>query len=358
MIPHPDPLETAAHLPREAEHRPAPAWPERDTSPRFWRGRRVLLTGGSGFLGSHVRDRLLEMGARLTAPRSAEFDLTDPDAVRALLRQTRPDMVLHLAARVGGIGANRASPGRFFYENLLMGVHLIEQARRFDVPKFVQVGTICAYPKHTHVPFREEDLWAGYPEESNAPYGIAKKALLVQLQAYRQQYGMNGIYLLPVNLYGPRDNFDPRSSHVVPALVRKMEEALESGAPEVAVWGTGTASREFLYVDDCARGILLAAEHYDGAEPVNLGTGVEVTIRELAERIAGIVGYAGEIRFDPSMPDGQHRRCLSTERARERFGFRARVPFDEGLRRTVEWFRAHRADLAGSGRCVAAAEPA
>ena len=301
----------------------------------------MLVTGGSGFLGSHLVERLRAAGCeRLVLPRSSECDLTEQEAVRRLYREAKPDLVIHLAAEVGGIGANRENPGRFFYANALMGILLIEEARRAGVEKFVQVGTICAYPKHTPVPFREQDLWEGYPEETNAPYGIAKKALLVQLQAYRAQYGLNGIYLLPVNLYGPRDNFDPRSSHVIPALIRKMVEAKESGAECVEIWGTGRASREFLYVDDCARGVALAAERYSGEEPVNLGTGGEITIAELATLIAEVVGYGGRLVFDPSKPDGQPRRCLDTGRAEAAFGFRARVPFREGLERTVGWYSA------------------
>ncbi|HET7321921.1 MAG TPA: GDP-L-fucose synthase [Longimicrobiaceae bacterium] len=312
---------------------------EMASSHDFWRPLRVLVTGGSGFLGSHLIRRLRALEpAELFAPRSAEYDLTDPEAARQLVRDTRPDVVVHLAARVGGIGANRDNPGRFFYENLVMGVHLIEEARRAGVRKFVQLGTICAYPKFTPVPFREEELWGGYPEETNAPYGIAKKALLVQLQSYRAQYGFNGIYLLPVNLYGPGDNFDPASSHVIPALVRKMVEARDAGAPEVELWGTGEASREFLYVDDCARAVLLAAEHYEGADPVNLGTGGEIKIRELARVIADEVGYTGEIVYDSTKPDGQPRRCLDTSKALQCFGFRAHVPFREGLRQTVGWW--------------------
>ncbi len=321
---------------------------ERDLTPGFWRGRRVLVTGGAGFLGSHIVDRLEALGAeRPFVPRRRDFDLTEQSEVRRLYREARPDMVLHLAAEVGGIGANRENPGRFFYANAAMGIHLIEEARRAGIGKFVQLGTICAYPKFTPVPFREEDLWDGYPEETNAPYGIAKKALLVQLQAYRDQYGFDGIYLLPVNLYGPRDNFDPQSSHVIPALVRKMVEAQEAGAEEVVLWGTGSASREFLYVDDCARGVLLAAEHYGGADPVNLGTGSEIRIRELAGLIAEVVGYRGRLVQDPTKPDGQPRRCLDTTRALQYFGFRAHMDFHHGLEETVRWFRATRSAPAG-----------
>jgi GDP-L-fucose synthase len=311
---------------------------EHEPSADFWRGKRVLVTGGSGFLGSHLVDRLRALGADPFVPRRAELDLTRQTDVERLFADAAPELVMHLAAEVGGIGANRASPGRFFYANAIMGVMMIEEARRAGVRKFVQVGTVCAYPKYTRVPFREEELWGGYPEETNAPYGIAKKALLVQLQAYREQYGMNGIYLLPTNLYGPRDNFDPATSHVIPALVRRMAEARQTGAPELAVWGTGNASREFLYVEDAARALLLAAERYDGAEPVNVGIGNEIRIRELAGLIAQLVGYEGRIAFDPDKPDGQPRRSLDTHRALERFGFRARTGMREGLRSTVDWY--------------------
>ena len=322
---------------------------ERSSTPEFWGSRRVLVTGGNGFLGSHILEQLEEQGAHhVVAPTVAEYDLTDAMAVRDLITDSNPDIVIHLAAEVGGIGANREQPGRFFYANMVMGVHMIEEARRVGVGKFVQLGTICAYPKHTPVPFREADLWNGYPEETNAPYGIAKKALLVQLQAYRDQYGFNGVYLLPVNLYGPRDNFDPASSHVIPALIRKMVEAVDEGRDEVVLWGTGRASREFLYVDDCARAVLLAAEHYDSSEPVNLGTGSEITIRDLAAHIASVVGFEGRLTYDASKPDGQPRRCLDTSRALSAFGFRSRVPFEEGLRRAVAWYRDHRSE--GPGR--------
>ncbi|MDQ3388651.1 MAG: GDP-L-fucose synthase [Gemmatimonadota bacterium] len=312
---------------------------EREITPAFWKGRRVVVTGGAGFLGSHIEERLRAVGVeQIIIPRRAECDLTEQADVRRLYAESAPDMVLHLAAEVGGIGANRENPGRFFYANAMMGILLIEEARRAGVKKFVQVGTICAYPKFTPVPFREEDLWIGYPEETNAPYGIAKKALLVQLQAYRDQYGFNGVYLLPVNLYGPRDNFDPRSSHVIPALIQKMIDAREANASEVALWGTGEASREFLYVDDCARGILLAAEYYDDADPVNLGTGREIRIRELAALIAELVGFEGQIVYDPTQPDGQPRRCLDTSRAADSFGFHAEMEFREGLDRTIRWY--------------------
>jgi GDP-L-fucose synthase len=315
-----------------------PTYPEREPSAPFWAGRRVLVTGGGGFLGSHLVERLRALGADPFVPRRAEYDLTRQADVERLYAESAPRLVMHLAAEVGGIGANRASPGRFFYANAMMGVMMIEEARRAEVEKFVQVGTVCAYPKYTRVPFREEELWAGYPEETNAPYGVAKKALLVQLQAYRQQYGMNGIYLLPTNLYGPRDNFDPGTSHVIPALIRRMVEARREGSSELQVWGTGNASREFLYVDDAARALLLAAEHYDGAEPVNVGIGNEIRIAELAGLIAQLVGYEGRLAFDPTQPDGQPRRSLDTHRARERFGFTAHVGIRDGLRRTVDWY--------------------
>jgi GDP-L-fucose synthase len=317
-----------------------PIHPEREPGPGFWAGRRVLVTGGGGFLGSHLVERLRDLGAEPFVARHRDFDLTRQADVERLYAGSRPQMVMHLAAEVGGIGANRASPGRFFYANAMMGVMMIEEARRAKVEKFVQVGTVCAYPKYTRVPFREEEIWSGYPEETNAPYGIAKKALLVQLQAYRQQYGMNGIYLLPTNLYGPRDNFDTATSHVIPALIRRMVEARRDGLPELPVWGTGNASREFLYVDDAARALLLAAEHYDGAEPVNVGIGNEIRIAELAGLIAQLVGYEGRLAFDPTQPDGQPRRSLDTRRARELFGFRARVGMREGLRQTVDWYLA------------------
>ncbi|HEY8489479.1 MAG TPA: GDP-L-fucose synthase [Dehalococcoidia bacterium] len=315
----------------------------------FWSERSVMVTGGAGFLGRHVVAELAARGAaRIFVPRSRDFDLRDPDAARRALDRARPDLVIHLAAVVGGIGANRAQPGRFLYDNAIMGLQLMELARRFGVAKFVTVGTICAYPKHAPVPFREEDLWNGYPEETNAPYGLAKKLLLVQGQAYREQYGFNAIHLLPVNLYGPGDNFDPESSHVIPALIRKCVEARDAGARYIQAWGTGTASREFLYVADAAEGVVLAAERYDGAEPVNLGTGQEITIRELAALIAGLTGFRGEIRWDPSQPDGQPRRRLDVSRAAERFGFRAATPLREGLRRTIAWYEAQRAVPAGA----------
>jgi GDP-L-fucose synthase len=302
-------------------------------------GRRVLVTGGAGFLGSFLCPMLEERGADVFIPRHRDFDLTEQSDVRRLLIESRPETVIHLAAEVGGIGANRGNPGRFFYANAAMGVNLIEESRRLGVEKFVQTGTVCAYPKFTPVPFKEEDLWEGYPEETNAPYGIAKKALLVMLQGYREQYEFNGIYLLPVNLYGPRDNFDLESSHVIPALIRKFVHARDTAAATVDVWGTGSASREFLYVEDAAKGILLATEEYDGPEPVNIGAGREVTIRDLVEMIGSLVGFDGEIRWDTSKPDGQPRRMLDTSRAKESFGFEAAVELENGLGQTIEWWQ-------------------
>lgn len=303
-------------------------------------GQRILVTGGAGFLGSFLCPMLEARGAEVLIPRRRDFDLTEQSDVRRLMIESRPDVVIHLAAEVGGIGANRENPGRFFYANASMGINLVEESRRSGVAKFVQVGTVCAYPKFTPVPFEEDHLWDGYPEETNAPYGVAKKALLVMLQSYREQYGLNGIYLLPVNLYGPRDNFDLQSSHVIPALIRKFVAARESGSRYVEVWGTGSASREFLYVEDAARAIVLATERYDDPDPVNVGAGREVTIRELVEMIGGLTGFAGEIRWDTTKPDGQPRRMLDTRRARERFGFEAEVGLEDGLRRTIDWWDA------------------
>jgi GDP-L-fucose synthase len=305
----------------------------------YFQNRRFLVTGGGGFLGRHIVRKLEERGAAsIFVPRSADYDLREKDAILAALHDARAGVVIHAAAVVGGIGANRDNPGRFFYDNAIMGIQLMEQARLFGVEKFVTIGTVCAYPKHTPVPFREEDLWNGYPEETNAPYGLAKKMLLVQGQAYRQQYGFDAIYLIPVNLYGPGDNFDPATSHVIPALIRKCIEARDNGDPFIEVWGTGNASREFLYVEDAAEGILLATERYDDPEPVNLGTGEEITIRDLAHLIAELTGFQGEIRFDPSKPDGQPRRGLDTQSARRKFGFRACFNFQEGVRRTQQHF--------------------
>ena len=302
-------------------------------------GRRILVTGGAGFLGSFLCPMLEALGAEVLVPRRQNFDLTEQSDVRRLMIESRPDVVIHLAAEVGGIGANRENPGRFFYANAAMGINLVEESRRWGVEKFVQVGTVCAYPKFTPVPFEEDHLWDGYPEETNAPYGIAKKALLVMLQSYREQYGLDGIYLLPVNLYGPRDNFDLESSHVIPALIRKFVAARDSGSEYVDVWGTGSASREFLYVEDAARAIVLATERYDEPDPVNVGAGREVTIRELVEMIGALTGFDGEIRWDATKPDGQPRRMLDTTRARERFGFEAEVDLEDGMRRTIDWWQ-------------------
>jgi GDP-L-fucose synthase len=316
-------------------------------------GKRIMVTGGAGFLGSFVCARLEAEGCRdIVVPRSAEFDLTREADIRRALAYAEPEVVVHLAAVVGGIGANRDEPGRFFYENAVMGIQLIEQCRRAGVEKFVCVGTVCAYPKFTPVPFAEDELWNGYPEETNAPYGIAKKALLVQLQAYRQQYGFNGIYLLPANLYGPRDNFDPHSSHVIPAIIRKCVEARDRGDATVPLWGTGEVTREFLYVEDAARGIVTAAAHYDRAEPVNLGTGAEISIRDLAGTIARLTGFEGGLEWDATLPSGQPRRRLDTSRASGEFGFRAAVGLEEGLQRTIEWFEAY-----GRQERAAAASP-
>ena len=308
-----------------------------------WPRRRVTVTGGGGFLGKAVVRRLRAAGAEeIFVPRSADYDLRTLDGIRSALDDGRPDLIIHLAAVVGGIGANRENPGRFFYENAIMGIQLIEQARLAGVAKFVTVGTVCSYPKFTPVPFHEDALWDGYPEETNAPYGLAKKMLLVQGQAYREQYGMNVIYLIPVNLFGPGDNFDPKSSHVIPALIKKCVDARDAGEAEIEVWGTGNASREFIYVDDAAEGIVLGAERYDAPEPVNLGVGAEITIRELVELIARLVGFKGTLRWDASRPDGQPRRALDTSRAREAFGFVATTSFEEGLRKTIDWYEANR----------------
>lgn len=306
--------------------------------------KQIVVTGGSGFLGSHVVKVLRARGCtRIFVPRSRSYDLRHQNAVEQMFDDAQPQIVIHLAAVVGGIGANRENPGRFYYENLIMGAELMEQARRRGVEKFVAIGTVCAYPKFARVPFREDDLWSGYPEETNAPYGLAKKMLLVQAQAYRQQYGFNAIYLLPVNLYGPHDSFEPSKSHVIPALIKKCLDAVESGASQIEVWGTGQASREFLYVEDCAEAIVLAAEHYDGGEPVNLGVGSEMTIRELVELTAGLSGFNGKIMWETSKPDGQPRRCLDVSRAWREFGFRARTDFRQGLQRTINWYSATRA---------------
>lgn len=318
-------------------------------------GKRVCVTGGGGFLGREVVRQLEARGCKdIFVVRRRDYDLVRGEDVARLYRDAAPEIVIHLAAVVGGIGANAENPGRFFYENLMMGVQLIEEARRYNLEKFVQIGTICAYPKYTPVPFKEDDLWNGYPEETNAPYGVAKKALLVQAQAYREQYGLNAIYLLPVNLYGPGDNFDPASSHVIPALVKKCVDAVRDGASRIEVWGTGAATREFLYVTDAAEGIVLATEHYDGAEPVNLGAQQEISILELTNLIVEETGFKGEVFWDHTKPDGQPRRALDTTRARELFGFQARTDFRQGLRQTIEWYRASQ-EKAGVSATQAAA---
>ena len=309
----------------------------------YFDDRRVVVTGGAGFLGRYVVAGLRRRGTRhIHVPRSAEYDLVSLDGVVRMYNDMKPDVMIHLAAVVGGIGANRAHPGEFFYKNLMMGVQLIEQGRLRGLEKLVAIGTVCSYPKFTPVPFREEDLWNGYPEETNAPYGLAKKMLLVQSQAYRQEYGFNSVFLLPVNLYGPGDNFDPTSSHVIPALIKKCVDAVESGAEEIECWGTGAASREFLYAADAAEGILLATEYYNGAEPVNIGSGAEITIRELVETIARLTGFRGRIRWDSSQPDGQPRRRLDVSKAKAYFGFEAHTSFEDGLQATIDWYRANR----------------
>jgi GDP-L-fucose synthase len=304
------------------------------------RSKRILLTGGSGFLGSHVLDLLRHMGCEHVAvPRRRQFDLVRQEAVERLFEECRPEVVIHAAATVGGIGANLDSPGRFFYENAMMGIQLIEACRRYEVVKTVVLGTICAYPKFAAVPFREWALWDGYPEETNAPYGIAKKALLVQCQAYRAQYGTNAVFLLPVNLYGPRDHFEMRSSHVIPAIIRKCVEAIENHSRSITLWGDGSPTREFLYVEDAAEAVVRATEYYDGAEPVNIGSGKEISIRELVEKIAAITGFDGRLEWDTTKPNGQPRRCLDVSRAQQEFGFTARTDLDSGLRATVAWYR-------------------
>lgn len=307
--------------------------------------KRVLVTGGAGFLGRFIVERLrAQQGLEVFVPRSAEFNLVEAADIKHLYAATKPDLVIHLAAVVGGIGANQKNPGKFFYENLMMGVQLIEQARVHQVNKFVALGTVCAYPKFTPTPFSEDDLWNGYPEETNAPYGLAKKMMLVQSQSYREQYGFNSIFLLPANLYGPGDNFDLETSHVIPALIRKCVEARDEGRPFIQAWGTGNASREFLYVEDCAEAIISAAAKYNESEPVNIGTGNEITISELVNLIARLTRFDGEIRWQNDQPDGQPRRCLDVSRAQEKFGFRARMSFEEGLRRTIDWYEKQRSN--------------
>ena len=305
----------------------------------FWGKRRVTVTGGKGFLGTHLVEKLKKRGCEdIMIADLPEYDLRNKEDILKMYDEQKPDIVIHLAAVVGGIGANRENPGKFFYDNAIMGIQLIEYAREMNLGKFVCLGTICAYPKFTPVPFKEKDLWKGYPEETNAPYGLAKKMLLVQLQSYRQQYDFNGIYLLPVNLYGPGDNFDSKSSHVIPALVKKCVDAKKEGKDHINVWGTGKASREFLYVEDAAEGILLATEFYNEPEPVNLGAGFEITIRDLVDLIVELTGFEGEIRWDTSKPDGQPRRMLDTSRAKEKFGFQAKTEFKEGLRKTIDFY--------------------
>lgn len=305
----------------------------------FFEDRRVVVTGGAGFLGSYVTEGLRKRGCKnILVPKIEDYDLVNINDIVRMYDDMEPDIVIHLAAVVGGIGANREHPGEFFYKNLMMGVQLIEKGRKRNIEKFVAIGTVCAYPKFSPVPFKEDDLWNGYPEETNAPYGLAKKMLLVQSQAYRAEYGFNSIFLLPVNLYGPGDNFDPASSHVIPALIKKCVDAVEAGLNYIECWGTGSASREFIYAADAAEGILLATEHFNGPEPVNIGAGFEITIKELVEKIAALTGFKGENRWDGSRPDGQPRRCLDTSRARKLFGFEAKTPFDEGLKATVDWY--------------------
>jgi len=309
----------------------------------FWHSKRVLVTGGAGFLGSFVVERLRTRGCKnIFVPRSKDYDLVGMEAVRRLYRDAKPDIVIHLAARVGGIGANRENPGKFFYDNLMMGIQMMEVGRQTGIEKFVAIGTVCAYPKFASVPFREEDLWNGYPEETNAPYGLAKKMLLVQSQGYRDQYGLNAIYLLPTNIYGPRDNFDPESSHVIPALIRKFSVALPPTSnlqPQtVTVWGSGKPTREFLYVEDAAEGILLAAERYNKPDPINLGAGFEISIKDLVDLIVKLTGFRGKITWDSTKPDGQPRRMLDVTRAKKEFGFKAETEFEEGLKRTIQWY--------------------
>lgn len=309
----------------------------------FWESKRICVTGGAGFLGKVVVRKLKERGAKdIFIPKLRNYDLVKLEDINRLLANAKPDLIIHLAAQVGGIGANRDHPAEFFYNNLMMGVQLMHRSWETGVDKFVAIGTICAYPKFTPIPFKEDDLWDGYPEETNAPYGLAKKMLLVQAQSYRQQYGYNAIFLLPVNLYGPTDNFNPDSSHVIPALIRKCFEAVDAGKDEIIVWGDGSPTREFLYVEDAAEGILLAAEKYDGDQPVNLGSGSEIRIKDLVEMIAKLTGFKGKLVWDTTKPNGQPRRALNTERAQELFGFKAAMPFEQGLKKTIEWYKENR----------------
>jgi GDP-L-fucose synthase len=308
-----------------------------------WVNKKICVTGGAGFLGTYLIEDIKQRGAQdIFVPTFENYDLVDPDAIERMLDDSNPDVIIHLAAHVGGIGANRDHPAEFFYDNLMMGVQLMHQAYERGVEKFVAIGTVCAYPKFTPVPFKEDDLWKGYPEETNAPYGLAKKMLLVQSQAYREQYGFNSIFLLPVNLYGPGDNFNPRTSHVIPALIRKCVEAKEEGKDHIVVWGDGSPTREFIYVEDAARGIALATERYNQSDPVNIGSGFEISIKDLVEKIAKIIGFEGDLVWDTSKPNGQPRRALDTSRAKERFGFTAWTDFDEGLKKTIDWYLEHR----------------
>ncbi len=317
----------------------------------FWKDKRVVVTGGGGFLGSFVIEKLREAGAEnVFVPRSKDYDLRERENIIRLYEETRPHIIIHLAAIVGGIGANRRYPGKFLYDNAIMGIQLIEYARHFRVEKFVSIGTVCSYPKFSSVPFKEDDLWNGYPEETNAPYGLAKKMFLVQLQAYRQEYGFNGIYLIPVNLYGPGDNFDLETSHVIPALIRKCVSAKQDDQPKIVAWGTGRATREFLYVEDAAEAIVTATERYEKPDPVNLGSGQEISIRDLVYLIKELVGYGGEVEWDTTKPDGQPRRCLDTSRAWQEFEWRARTSLRDGLQRTIDWFMANYESMIAQGR--------